>query len=164
MPLQQVGALRALVAVAVLVSSAVHLSVYVEGFAAIPVIGPLFLATVIGGVVIAAAVTFSRHWIVALLAVGFGLTTVVAYWISVVHGLFGVREVAGGWPEIVAETAEYAAVIIGAMAATILWRQRNPNRPGIAARGKTSMAIGRPFTTSPPGPARGLVLPGRTGP
>lgn len=134
MRIRWVHALRGVVVVAVLVSAAVHLYVYVEGFAGIPVIGPLFLATVVGGIVIAAAVGIWPHWIPALLAIGFGLTTVVAYWISVVHGLFGVREVTDGWPEIVAETAEYATVVSGTIVATVLWRHRNSHRSRTPAR------------------------------
>lgn len=128
MRISWVGAARAVVVVGVLTSAAVHLYIYVRGFSGIPVIGPLFLANVIGGAAIAVAVGSWRHWIPPFLAAGFGLTTVVAYWISVLYGLFGVREVTGGWPEIVAEVGEYAAVVFGATAATMLWRQRNSHR------------------------------------
>lgn len=144
MRIRWLPAVRGVVVVAVLASSAVHLYVYAAGFAGIPVIGPLFLSNVVGGVVIAAAVGLWRHWLPALLAVGFGLTTVAAYWISVVHGLFGVREVADGWPEIVAQVAEYAAVVFGALATAVLWRQREALRTGTTARHRERGSTGAP--------------------
>jgi hypothetical protein len=55
-------------------------------------------------------------------AVGFGAATVVAFWISVVHGLFGVKEIATGTTEVLAELADYAAVAFGLAAAALLWQ------------------------------------------
>lgn len=174
-----VNALRAALAVAVLVSAAVHLYVYVRGFSAIPIIGPLFLANVIGGAAIAAAVALWRHWIPPLLAAGFGLSTVAAYWVSVIHGLFGVREVTGGWPEIVGEIAEYAAVVLGVAVATILWRRANWRRGRTRERRTVDpaganrvTAAKTPLTPSRTTPSTGLSdaglrrMPprGRTGP
>lgn len=65
---------------------------------------------------------------VVVLATGFGLATVAAYWIPVGYGLFGVREVADGWPEMIAGIAECATVVFGSLIVTALWRQRN-SRP-----------------------------------
>jgi hypothetical protein len=47
--------------------------------------------------VVAAAVAMRRR-ISDLPATGVGSAVAVAYWTSVMHGRFGVREVAGGWP------------------------------------------------------------------
>jgi hypothetical protein len=52
----------------------------------------------------------------------FGVATVVAFWISVTHGLFGVMETATGTPEMLAELAEYGAVFFGLAAAELLWQ------------------------------------------
>ncbi len=161
---QWVNSMRAGVAVAVLVSAAVHLYIYAQGFSGIPVIGPLFLANVIGGVVIAAAVGFWRHWIPPVLAAGFGLTTLAAYWVSVIHGLFGVREVTGGWPEIVAEAAEYTAVVLGATVAIILWRQANSRRARTPARNCARTRAGRLRSRGAAGPRKSPITAGRTVP
>jgi len=69
-----------------------------------------------------------RHWLPALLAAGFGATTVIAYWISVVHGLFGIKETVSGWPEVLAQIAEYAALVFGLAAAALLAPRRAPAR------------------------------------
>lgn len=162
MRIQWLPAVRVVVVVAVLASAAVHLYVYAEGFSGIPVIGPLFLANVIGGVVIAAAVGLWRHWLPALLAVGFGLTTVAGYWISVVYGLFGVREVIDGWPEISAQIAEYTAVVFGAVATAVLWRQRNTVRARVTAWHGMGGAMADPaaeFPMSGPGETTGQTRP-----
>lgn len=150
MPLQPIDAPRAVV-------RAVGVATAVRRCMSTAVIGPLFLTTGIGGVIAAAAI--SQHGSIAL---GFGSTIAVAYWISVVHGLFGVREVAGGWPEIVAETAGYAVVVVSATAATTLRRRRSPNRTGIANRAMPRYpAIGARMVTSP---SSDPVLQGRMGP
>jgi hypothetical protein len=40
-----------------------------------------------------------------------------------VHGLFGVKEVTGGWSEILASVAEYVAVVLGLGAMALLWER-----------------------------------------
>lgn len=113
-------ALRGLAAAGVLLAAVVHLDVYEQGFRDIPTIGPLFLLDFVGGLVIGVAVLVWRHWLTALLAAGFGAVTVAAYWVSVVHGLFGVKEGTDGWPENLAASAEYAAIVFGLVAAALL--------------------------------------------
>lgn len=120
-----IDVLRGLAAAGVLLSAVVHLDLYEQGFRHIAVMGSLFLINFIGGIVIGVAVLVWRHWLPVLLAAGYGAVTVTAYWITVVHGLFGIRETTKGWPEILAETAEYAAVLFGLSAAVMLWRQRH---------------------------------------
>jgi hypothetical protein len=113
---------RALASAGVLLSAVVHLDLWDQGFRDIQTIGPLFLLNVIAGLVIGVALLVWRHWVPAVAAVGFGAATVVAFWISVVHGLFGVKEVATGTPEVLAELADYAAVAFGVAAAVLLWQ------------------------------------------
>lgn len=108
-----VGVLRLLTAAGVLVSAAIHLYLYLTGFSGISVIGPLFLLNAIAGLILGVAVLAWRHWLPAFLSAGFGALTVLAYWYSVLFGLFGVREVTGGWSVILAEIAEYVAVLAG---------------------------------------------------
>jgi hypothetical protein len=116
-------ALRGLTAAAVLLSAVVHLDLYEEGFRDLATIGPLFMLNFVGGVVIGTAIVVWRHWLPVFLGVGFGALTVAAYWVSVVHGLFGVKEVTGGWSEILASVAEYVAVVLGLGATALLWER-----------------------------------------
>ncbi|MCU1657535.1 MAG: hypothetical protein JWO57_2191, partial [Pseudonocardiales bacterium] len=77
-----------------------------------------------------------RHWLPALAAAGFGAATVVAFWISVVHGLFGVKETPTGSSEILAEVAEYSAAAFGlAVAVMLLWQPKSGTQsPSRSAR------------------------------
>jgi hypothetical protein len=119
---------RVVVAVAVLVSAAVHLWLWIDGFKDIDVIGPAFLLNAIGGAVIAVLVVTWRHWLPVLAAIGFGLSTLGAFLISATVGLFGVQEqVLGTW-QLLAAVSEIVAVVGGVM---LLWRiwsmHRTPN-------------------------------------
>ena len=69
--------MRVLAALAVLVSGAVHLKLWFDGFRDIDVIGPSFMLNAVAGVVIAALLVLWRHWIPLFLAFGFGATTLV---------------------------------------------------------------------------------------
>lgn len=118
---------RGLAAAGVLLSAAVHLDLYFppNDFKSISTIGPLFLLNGIGGIVLGVLVTSWRHWLPALGAAGFGAITVIFFWISVVHGIFGFKEPAPTVAvSVLAELAEYAAVLFGLLAAAGLWRER----------------------------------------
>jgi hypothetical protein len=120
-----VDASRGLAAAGVLLSAVVHLDLYqLEGFKQVGTIGPLFLLNGLGGIVLGVLVTSWRHWLPALGAAGFGAITVIFFWISVVHGLFGLKEQATGASEVLAEIAEYAAIVFGLVAAAGLWHGR----------------------------------------
>ena len=85
--------LLALVGAALLVwSSAIHILLWSDGYDSIPVIGPLFLAQGIGGIVVALVVAVFRR--LAVLAVG-AVTlaaTAVGLLLTVYVGLFGFQE------------------------------------------------------------------------
>jgi len=116
---------RYVAAIAVLVSAIVHFQQYLAGYSTVSVIGPLFVLNAVGGVVIAIAVIAWRHWLPTFLAAGFGALTAVGYWYSVLFGLFGFQEtLIGGWPVVVAEIAEYLAVVCGLAATVMLARNR----------------------------------------
>lgn len=107
---------RAFGAAGVLLSAVVHLDVWQHGFRDIHTIGPLF------PLVIGVAILAWRRWLPAVAALGYGAAIVVAFWISVVHGLFGVKETVTGMPEVLAKLAAYAAVFFGLAAAALLWQ------------------------------------------
>ncbi|HET8561614.1 MAG TPA: hypothetical protein VFL69_13915 [Marmoricola sp.] len=129
--------LRALTAAAVLLSGVVHLDQWAAGFRDAAVIGPLFLLNFAGGLVLGVGVLAWRHWLPALAAAGYGAVTLVFFYISVVHGLFGVHEVVSGWAEVLAQAAEYGAVIFGLGAAATAsgapLPRRAPSHPGATA-------------------------------
>ena len=107
---------RGLSAAGVLLLAVVHFDLLQQGFRDIHTIGPLFL------VVVGVALVVWRRRLAAVAAVGSGAAIVVAFWISVVHGLFGVEETATGMPKVLAELAAYAAVFFGLAAAALLWQ------------------------------------------
>lgn len=121
---------RGLAATGVLLSAVVHLDLWdLQRFRDIPTIGPLFLLNVVAGVVIGVVMLVWRHWLPMLAGAGFGAATVAAFWISVVHGLFGLKETATGSSQVLAEVAEYVAVVFGLLAAALLWNEaRRQNR------------------------------------
>ncbi|MDT4912574.1 MAG: hypothetical protein QOC66_1702 [Pseudonocardiales bacterium] len=95
----------------------------------------------VAGMIIGVGVLVWRHWLPALAAAGFGAATVVAFWISVVHGLFGVKEMPTGSSEILAEVAEYSAVAFGLVVAVMLiWQPK----PGTESPSR-SVRASRPF-------------------
>ncbi len=120
---------RGLTAAGVFLAAVVHLDLWVQGFRSIATIGPLFMLNFVAGMIIGVGVLVWRHWLPALLAAGFGAATVVAFWISVIHGLFGVKETATGSSEILAEAAEYSAVAFGLTVVLMLLLQPRSHPP-----------------------------------
>ena len=117
---------RGLAAAGVLLSAALHLELWdVENFRSIATIGPLFLLNAIGGLGMGVGLLVWRHWLPGLAAAGFGASTLVGFYLSVYlpHGLFGFKE---GLPTssaaILAEVAEYGAVVFGLASAALCWR------------------------------------------
>jgi hypothetical protein len=107
--------MRVLAAVAVLVSAAVHLYLWIDGMRSVDVVGPAFLFNAVAGAVIAVLLVFWRHWIPPFLALGFGLSTLGAFLIAVTVGLFGVHEHWTGWAVWTAAIAEVVAIVLGAL-------------------------------------------------
>lgn len=115
--------LRALVAVAVVVSGVVHFLLWRDGMRDVDVVGPAFLVNAAGGLVIGAAVLLWRHWLPLLAAIGFGAATFGAYLMSMTVGFFGVREQVWTTEAVVSAVTEVAAVVLG-VAALLVERRR----------------------------------------
>lgn len=107
---------RVIVAIAILVSGAVHLKLWSDGMKDISVIGPLFLLNAVAALVIAVGVLLWRSWLPLLAAVGFAAATLVAFVISATVGLFGVHEVWTGGYVVTAYVAELVALVVGCWA------------------------------------------------
>ena len=69
---------RIVTAVAALVSAAVHLILWFDGYRDIDVIGPAFLLNAVAGTVIAVLLLRWRHWVPAFLVTGFGEESIEA--------------------------------------------------------------------------------------
>lgn len=116
--------LRGVLALALLATAAVHLERWLIGYRDIPTIGPMFLANVVAGVLLAGAVLLLRHRLVPLAAAGFGAATLGAFVLSRTVGLFGPpTPFLGEPPEIVSVVAELTCVVLGLTLAT-----RRPSR------------------------------------
>ena len=106
--------LLGLAVAAVMVAAVVHFDLWADqGFRQIPTIGPLFLLDAVGGVAITVVAVAWRHWLPVLAVIGFGASTVGAFYVSVFVGLFGMKETLAGTPQVVCEIAEIAAVVLG---------------------------------------------------
>lgn len=107
-----VSGVRVVTAVAVLVSAAFHLWLWVDGVRNQDVIGELFLVNVVSGAVIAALLLTWAHWLGPFLAAGFGATTLGAFLVAATVGLFGL-ETGWSWYAVVAAVSEVVAIIGG---------------------------------------------------
>lgn len=117
--------MRALAAVGVLVSGAVHFKLYFDWAHENNKVGPAFLLNAGAGLVIAVLLMSWRHWIPPLLAVGFGLATLAAFVTAATVGLFGVSEVWTGWAVWTAGLSELVAIAAGI---TVLWQESRSER------------------------------------
>lgn len=106
--------MRVLAAAAVFVSALVHLYLWQDGMKDADVVGLAFMLNTVGGTGIAVLLLVWRHWLPALLAIGFGLSTLTAFVLSATVGLFGVEEGWTGWAVWTAAIAEVVAVVVGA--------------------------------------------------
>ncbi|WP_152364874.1 hypothetical protein [Microlunatus speluncae] len=116
--------LRGIVAAAVLLSADIHLVLWLDSFADIPVIGPLFLVNVVAGLLIGVGMLIVRHWFLTFLAAGFGAATFAAYLISRTVGLFGVREQTWDPQAVLAAVAEIVAALGGVVLLAAQLRSR----------------------------------------
>lgn len=106
--------MRVLAAVSVLVSAAVHLYLWLDFARDDDFLGPSFMLNAVGGAVIAVLLLVWRHWVPPFLAVGFGLSTLLAFVLATTVGLFGVTASWTGWAVWVAAVSEVVAAVAGA--------------------------------------------------
>ena len=107
--------MRIVGAAAVLVSAAVHLYLWFDGFRDLNIVGPAFLLNAVGGAVIAVLLVTWRSWMPALLTAGFGVSTLGAFILSTTVGLFGLHEQWVGWPVWTAALSEVVAIVVGSL-------------------------------------------------
>lgn len=107
---------RLLTAAAVLVSGAVHLKLWFDGFRDEDVVGPAFMVNAVAGLAIAVLLLRWRHWVPLFLAVGFGASTLGAFVVATTAGLFGVHEHWVGVYVWAAAASEAVAIIAGVVA------------------------------------------------
>ena len=105
--------MRALAAASVLVSAAVHLYLWLDFAKDDDVLGPSFMLNAVAGAVIAVLLMVWRHWLPAFLAVGFGVSTLLAFVLATTVGLFGVTANWTGWAVWVAAASEVVAAVAG---------------------------------------------------
>lgn len=113
--------IRLVTALAALVSAAVHLILWLDGYRDIDVIGPAFLLNAVAGAVIAVLLLVWRHWVPAFLVTGFGASTLGAFVLSATVGLFGVNEQwNGGWV-LTAAVSEVVCIVGGLILLRRAW-------------------------------------------
>jgi hypothetical protein len=119
-------------------SSYIHFHLWGEtgGYRSIATIGPLFLLQSISGLVVGLGVIAIRRLWAALVGLGFALTTLAGFLISVDHGLFGFKDT---WLAPFAKQAfgvEVAAVVVFGLAAGLcLIGSPSRVRPGATPAG-----------------------------
>ena len=117
--------LRWVAAAGTAVSALVHGYLYLDGWSAVPVTGPLFLVNAITGVLIAAALVVSAHPLWRLLAVGFNASSLTALLISHTElGFFGTREMFWDAWQLTALGSEAVALVAATWALLAWWRRR----------------------------------------
>lgn len=130
--------MRMLAAIAVLVSAAVHLRLWLDGFRSIHMVGPAFMLNAVAGVVIAVLlVVWRRHWLPPLLALGFGVATLGAFVTSATVGLYGVHETWSGFYVLAALVSEVVAIVVVLAILAREYRLRSgvPLRQRVVVRG-----------------------------
>jgi hypothetical protein len=107
---------RALAALGVLVSGIVHAELWVQGYADIDVVGPLFLLNAISAATLTLLLVVWHHWLPLVGGIAFGGATLLAFVLSTTVGFYGVSETFAGTEELAAAGAELVAVVASTLA------------------------------------------------
>ena len=117
--------LRVAGALLLIVSSCIHLGLYLTGYRSIPTIGWLFLVQAVVAFILAVGALVTHSRLVAVAGAAFALSTLGCYLLAVWIGLFGFKEIrtragiAAGLIEVAAfATLALAVVITDARPAT----------------------------------------------
>jgi hypothetical protein len=119
-------------------SAAIHFHLWDEadGYRSIATIGPLFLLQSIAGLLIGVGVVAVRRLWAAVIGIGFALTTIAGFLVTVAVGLFGFKD---SWLAPFAKQAfviEILAVVVLAAAAALCLVGSSPRaRAGITPAG-----------------------------
>lgn len=118
-------ALRWIAAIGTAVSAIVHGYLFLDGFSAVSVTGPMFAVNAVSGIVIAIALIASTHWVWRFLAVGFNGMSLLALLISHTEaGFFGTREMLWDSWQIMALVSETVGLVAAGLALLSWWRAR----------------------------------------
>jgi hypothetical protein len=104
---------RYVAALAVLVSVAIHLALWLQGVRSVHVIGPAFMLNVLGGLVIVALLVRWHHPGAGVLAACFGAATLGAFTLASTIGLFGDHPQWEGFYVFGAAISELVAILAG---------------------------------------------------
>ncbi len=134
---------RYLSAALILVSGMIHLLLWKDEYAELPLIGILFLANAGAAVLIAAALLGRPPGAFALAGLSFAVLTLVAFVLSRTVGLFGVVESTIDAAAVAAGSAELVAVVL----LTVWFRatRRKPDQPPVV--GERMEPPGSPLST-----------------
>ncbi|HLV55985.1 MAG TPA: hypothetical protein VKY71_10485 [Actinotalea caeni] len=117
--------LRRVAALGTAVSAVVHGYLFLDGWSAVTVTGPLFALNAVAGVVIAVALIASAHWAWRFLAVGFNALSLAALALShTPRGFFGLRESYWDIWQVMALVSESVGLFAAALALLAWWRGR----------------------------------------
>jgi hypothetical protein len=131
---------RWIAAAAILVSGAEHFRLWwFNDYRVIHVIGPLFLLNTVAGLVIAVLLAWRANLLTEVAGLGFAVTTLGAFFVSVYIGLFNFREALYGTSQLIAGISEGVAIVILA--------------PAVVADGLRAWRRLRGHDATPPPPA-----------
>jgi hypothetical protein len=95
----------------------VHLHLWWVGYRALPIIGPLFLLTVVAAGLIAAFTSVQLNWVTATVAASFAASALAAYLMSLLlpHGLFDFEEVGVSYSGAISIASELGVIVLVGM-------------------------------------------------
>jgi hypothetical protein len=104
---------RWVAAAAILISGAEHFRLWwFNEYRVLHVVGPLLLLNAVAGLVIALLLLWRSHPLIELAGLGFAVTTLGAFFISVYVGLFGFPEALSGPSQLIAGIAQGVAIAL----------------------------------------------------
>src|SRR6266516_7119369 len=136
--------LRVAGALLLLVSSCIHLVLYLTGYRAIPTIGWLFLVQAVVAFILAVGALVTHSRLVAVAGAAFALSTLGCYLLAVWIGLFGCKEIRtrAGIAACLIEVAAFATLALAAVTADPARASSAPRRARARAQSAMSLVVG----------------------